>query len=1014
MPFSMKRQRKQQRKYYLNRLQKARMNQLHSKEVSEIEAAHISPELPIRWVVSADRTVEIKEEVTELGCDQANERILQEETPPSSITERGTDVTLVSLGRRQESEMASSHIKEEAPELEPVLIKEESPVLEPVLIKEESPVLQPVLIKKEVTVLEPDHNKEESPVLESSECEHLSASKFDEGEHDSTPSPQCKNSKCKSRQNRNYKISGRCCRFKEVWKQEPEYRNWLAEVNNCVHRAFCKYCRKSFDVGNMGVSALKSHMRGQGHAKAAAQLEKYEPIITSFFTFQNKETQSDQRSRTAAPIGRPSGEGMDEGTSTVPHASSSVSSFVLSDRVLEAEIRWAVKVVLSRYSFNSCTDVPKLFSSMFPDSDIAQHFSCSATKCAYLVCFGLAPYFKERLIEEVRLSNCYAVSFNVCLNEVTQTDQVDLVISYWNEKDGKVAVRYLGSEFLGHTRAEELLESFKWSLTPLDPKKLLHMAMDGPRVNWKFLRDLEVDRKEEDPTLPDLINLGSCGLHVVHSSLQYGANETGWMLGELLGALWQLFHDTPAWRDDYTQITGSTRFPLKFCPHRWVEDLKVAERALELWPNVIQFIDVYKKLPVSKVPNSASYSLVKQAAADPLCAAKLQFFASVARQLKPFLEKFQTNAPMLPFLAEEFQALLSSLLSRFIKKDVLGKANTVIKLLKIDPLDKTLHVAHKHLDLSFATNRALEQASEKLADGLRGTEFKMECITFLASTTKKLLEINPLLNPMVRYLAALSPRFMVMSEQDATAKFERLLQILLNAKWHTAAQCEVILAAYTLFLTEMIRNHKTEFQNFGQNDSEPCRADEFFGRFFDGRPEFKKLWDLFKLLLTLSHGQTAVEQGHSVNKDMFVENLKEKTIVAQHIVRDSLSSLGENHTDLAITKKLLQHVKAAKMRYVQFLEDQKKAKTETEKERKRKKIQDEIAGVQKKRRKVLKIISTMQKVADEMAELAEKKHDFTLLTKSNAYRKSAKEKSNETAELDAKLSELKDKAKYFD
>ncbi|MGH0177096.1 UNVERIFIED_CONTAM: hypothetical protein FKN15_074248 [Acipenser sinensis] len=69
--------------------ERVRTDQPHSKEVSEMEAAHISPELPIRWVVSADRTVEIKEEVTELGCDQANERILQEETPPSSITERG-------------------------------------------------------------------------------------------------------------------------------------------------------------------------------------------------------------------------------------------------------------------------------------------------------------------------------------------------------------------------------------------------------------------------------------------------------------------------------------------------------------------------------------------------------------------------------------------------------------------------------------------------------------------------------------------------------------------------------------------------------------------------------------------------------------------------------------------------------------------------------------------------------------------------------------------------------------
>ncbi|MGH0134865.1 UNVERIFIED_CONTAM: hypothetical protein FKN15_024621 [Acipenser sinensis] len=57
-------------------------------------------------------------------------------------------------------------------------------------------------------------------------------------------------------------------------------------------------------------------MGGQGHAKAAAQLEKIEPRIASFFTFQNKETQSDQCSTTAAPIDSTTGEGVDEGTST--------------------------------------------------------------------------------------------------------------------------------------------------------------------------------------------------------------------------------------------------------------------------------------------------------------------------------------------------------------------------------------------------------------------------------------------------------------------------------------------------------------------------------------------------------------------------------------------------------------------------------------------------------------------------------------------------------------------------
>lgn len=40
--------------------------------------------------------------------------------------------------------------------------------------------------------------------------------------------------------------------------------------------------------------------------------------------------------------------------------------------------------------------------------------------------------------------------------------------------------------------------------------------------------------------------------------------------------------------------------------------------------------------------------------------------------------------------------------------------------------------------------------------------------------------------------------------------------------------------------------------------------------------EYASLWDLIKCLLTLSHGQAAVERGYSVNKDMLVKKLKER------------------------------------------------------------------------------------------------------------------------------------------
>lgn len=73
-------------------------------------------------------------------------------------------------------------------------------------------------------------------------------------------------------------MSGRQCKFKNEWKEDPQFRDWIGEVSGDVHRA---YCKKSFDVGNMGISALKSHARGRGHVKVAGQLNS-EIRITHF------------------------------------------------------------------------------------------------------------------------------------------------------------------------------------------------------------------------------------------------------------------------------------------------------------------------------------------------------------------------------------------------------------------------------------------------------------------------------------------------------------------------------------------------------------------------------------------------------------------------------------------------------------------------------------------------------------------------------------------------------------
>ena len=65
-----------------------------------------------------------------------------------------------------------------------------------------------------------------------------------------------------------------------------------------------------------------------------------------------------------------------------------------------------------------------------------------------------------------------------------------------------------------------------------------------------------------------MINIGSFGLHIVHTSFKTGATAAEWKVEALLSSLYYLFKDSPARREDFSKVSGSTRLPLKFVNHR--------------------------------------------------------------------------------------------------------------------------------------------------------------------------------------------------------------------------------------------------------------------------------------------------------------------------------------------------------------------------------------------------------------------------------------------------------------
>ena len=60
--------------------------------------------------------------------------------------------------------------------------------------------------------------------------------------------------------------------------------------------------------------------------------------------------------------------------------------------------------------------------------------------------------------------------------------------------------------------------------------EMVQISMDGSNVNWALLDNLSIHRKEENANAPDLINIGSCSLHIVHGSFSTASEKTDWNL----------------------------------------------------------------------------------------------------------------------------------------------------------------------------------------------------------------------------------------------------------------------------------------------------------------------------------------------------------------------------------------------------------------------------------------------------------------------------------------------------
>lgn len=777
-------------------------------------------------------------------------------------------------------------------------------------------------------------------------------------------------------------------KFQEGWLLCQDFAGWLQKYLKDDHYAFCTVCKKKFDISNAGVCSVRIHMKGKQHEKninatkitprlnlssvssnTCKDISSLQNDVFAETSLNNESisvidscasTSNDVHSNFPQEINIEKPQ-----NSTVQENPDWKKKFVIKEDVIKAEMIWAALKVVLPGSARSYARLSEFFPIMFKDSEIARNFQMKKDKLSYYVSYGLGPYFQHVLKDKLNTIPIFSVSFDESLNKVAQKGQMDFFVRFWNDEKNEVSTRYLTSAFLGHASAPDIFFSFRDTLekTGIGLQRLFQIGMDGPNVNLRFFDDLRLYMDEENKDSPAILETGTCSLHVVNGAYKTGHKSAGWKVHDFLRNTYYLFKDFPSRRADYTEASKSNEFPQKFCSIRWVENSLVLQRALRVIPNLKKYLEFVKKDP----PKSSVYEKVVVHMNNPALECQIGFLLTIADDLEPFLRKYQTKKPMLPYLAQDVFILLKDVMKRFLKSEVVDSLSQM-KLLQLDIKKFENQLPLEKIDIGFTAGKSIRKMKD--GDKLR---FRKDCLNYLIGFTQKLFDRSPLKYSVVRNASSLTPEVMADDKEKAVSKFKYLLNVLVEKKRLSTVTADRLIKEYKeLINNEEVQKVLSSYKEKDEDEKDEKRLDHLWGKIFSAKKCTDNLKNTVKQILTMFHGQGDVERGFSVNKELLIENLSETSLISQRSVYDSLLEIGGvDHWE--ITTKAIQYVKNASARRREAVEANKKAEKKEKEDRKR--VSEEIVKIETKKKKL------MESAKAQCVELEEEKKKLEKILK---------------------------------
>ena len=134
-----------------------------------------------------------------------------------------------------------------------------------------------------------------------------------------------------------------------------------------------------------------------------------------------------------------------------------------------------------------------------------------------------------------------------------------------------------------------------------------------------------------------------------------------------------------------------------------------------------------------------------------------------------------------------------------------------------------------------------------------------------------------------------------------------ILQKLVSNGRISGKSAEVVKEEYLKFFDIVDQN----LQSLSSFNPSQDRVDALFSTTMGSSKLCANLWDFVKMFLILYHGQATIERGFSINKQLLVENMKPKSLVALRRIEDHMKYSEQSPETIKVPNKMIRSVKEA-------------------------------------------------------------------------------------------------------